>query len=213
MSSDYQVLHKHVYYFPGIIKNINELLLDIENFESNSISKWETWYANSDPDSPEYGVLKTFNTSLLKNELDEDKKLKAKSIMFSILEPMEEAAREYLTCHSAPQEEVTELKRSLFEDPMPYAIRKYNPEESMGPHTDRFYEDKNAITIAVYLNSDYEGGQISIVEPGVEVSIKTEPGSVVIFPSNYLHESGKLSLGQKMMITHVHTTQKKIMEF
>lgn len=210
MSLRYEILHEHVYYFPEIIEDIDQLLIDIEEFDSASVSPWETWYANSNPESPEYGILKTFNTNLLKNE-DEIKKEKAQKIMFSILTAMEKSAREYMILHGAPEEEVIELKRSLFEDPMPYAIRKYNPNESMGPHTDRFYEDKDAITIAAYLNSDYEGGEINVVEPNVNVSIKTKPGSVVIFPSSYLHESAPLKSGQKMMITHVHTTFKKVL--
>lgn len=207
---NFEVLNENVYYFPEIIKNIKSLLLEIETFNSESVSNWEIWHANSDPNSPEYGILKTFNTSLLEKETDVDKKIRAKNLMFSILEAMELSAREYLISHGASEKELDALKKSLFEDPMPYAIRKYNPNESMGPHTDRFSEDKDTITIAVYLNDDYVGGEISVVEPGVDVTIKTKAGSIVVFPSSYLHESKPLISGRKTIITHVHTTLEKL---
>ncbi len=211
MSLEYQVLHEKVYYFPKIIKDIDYLLDKIETFSSESISEWETWYAQNTPDSYPYGDLKKFRTALLNNEVDENKKEIAEKIIFTIIDALEKSCREFLINHGANQEELNHLKHSLYNDDFMYGIRKYNPNEHMGPHQDQVSTERDTITISMYLNDDYEGGEIAVVEPGVDISIKALPGSVVIFPSNYLHESKLLLSGRKIILTHVHMTLDKVL--
>lgn len=212
MSLDYQILHKNVFYFPKIIKNIDSLLEEIETFSSVSISDWEPWYAQNVPDSYAYGILKIFRTSLLDSETDPAKKEKAKTIIYTLLDALETSCKEFLLKQGASEEELNHLKHSIYNDNFIYGIRKYNPNESMGPHQDQVSTDRDTITISMYLNSDYEGGEIAVVEPGAEVSIKTEPGSIVIFPSRYLHESKLLTSGRKIILTHVHMTLDKVLK-
>ncbi len=211
MSLDYQILHENVYYFPKIIKDIDLLLEEIETFNSVSISDWETWYAHNTPDSYAYGILKRFRTALLKNETDQNKKKKAENIIFTLLNALEQSCREFLVNHGANEEELNHLKHSIYNDDFLYGIRKYNPNEHMGPHQDQVSTDRDTITISMYLNDDYEGGEIAVVEPGIGISIKASPGSIVIFPSKYFHESKLLVSGQKMILTHVHMTLDKVL--
>ncbi len=212
MSLQYEVLHENVYYFPSIVKNIDFLLEQIETFNSVSISDWETWYAKNTPDSYPYGDVKTFRTSLIKNEVDLEKKKTAEKIIFTILDALEQSCREFLINHGAEQDELDYLKYTIYNNEFVYGIRKYNPNEQMGPHQDQVSEDRDTITISMYLNDDYEGGEISVVEPGVDVTIKTLPGSIVIFPSSYLHESKQLVSGRKTILTHVHMALGKIVK-
>jgi hypothetical protein len=204
MSLDYEILHENVYYFPKAIPDIQNLLIDIENFHSVAVSPWGTWYANDTPDSYAYGDVKTFMVSLLKEELDPEKYIKAESIIFSLLGAIENTCAEYLKKHGASQEELDFLKKCLYEDPYRFGIRKYNPGESMGPHQDMVDPNRDTITISVYLNDEYEGGEIAVVEGDLNIAIKAKAGSIVIFPSNYRHESRLLKSGRKMLITHVH---------
>ncbi len=74
----------------------------------------------------------------------------------------------------------------------------------MGPHQDMVDPNRDTITISVYLNDEYEGGEIAVVEGDLNIAIKAKAGSIVIFPSNYRHESRLLKSGRKMLITHVH---------
>lgn len=212
MSLNYEILHKNVYYFPEIIENISELLVEIEEFHSVSVSPWDIWYANSTPDSHAYGTVKTFETALLSEELDPEKRKKAENIIFSLLNAMEKSCAEYLVKHGAPEEELNYLKTCLYKDRNRYGIRKYNPGESMGPHQDMVSPDRDTITISVYLNDNYEGGEIAVVEGDLDIAIKTKPGSIVIFPSSYHHESRFSGSGQKTIITHVHMPLNRVLD-
>lgn len=212
MSLSYEILDKNVYYFPEIIKNISELLEEIEEFHSVSVAPWEIWYANSTPDSHPYGVVKTFETALLSEEIDPEKRKKAENIIFSILDAMEKSCSEYLKQHGASEEELNYLKTCLYTDRNRYGIRKYNPGESMGPHQDMVTPERDTITISVYLNDDYEGGEIAVVEKDLNISIKTKAGSIVIFPSSYHHESKFSPSGQKTIITHVHMPINRVLD-
>jgi len=210
MSPEYQILHKDVYYFPGIISNIQSLLEEIEIFDSVAVSPWEIWYADNTPESHPYGNLKTFKTHLLNDETDLESKSRAENLIYSILNAIEESCRIFMQGHGASEEELNFLRNCIFEDRNIYGIRKYNPNESMGPHQDMVDPDRDTITVSVYLNDDYEGGEIAVVEPGVGVSVKAQAGSILVFPSSYHHESKQLFSGRKMIITHVHMTLGKI---
>lgn len=210
MTTNYQILHKDVYYFPGIISNIQEILEEIEVFDSVSVSPWGIWYAGNTPDSHPYGDLKTFKINLLGSETDPELKSRAENLIFSIINPMEESCRIFLEGHGVSERELSHLHSSMYEDNNVYGIRKYNPDESMGPHQDMVDLNRDTITISVYLNDDYEGGEIAVVEPGVDVSVKAQAGSILVFPSSYNHESRQLFSGRKIIITHVHMALGKI---
>jgi predicted 2-oxoglutarate/Fe(II)-dependent dioxygenase YbiX len=73
-------------------------------------------------------------------------------------------------------------------------------------------DGRETITIAVYLDDEYTGGELAIVHKGLDIVIKNVAGSIVVFPSNYLHESRMLTSGRKTIITHVHLAMAKIIE-
>jgi len=68
-----------------------------------------------------------------------------------------------------------------------YHILKY--EGATNDHYDAHYDggpyNKRWISAIVYLNDDYEGGELEFVHFGVK--IKPKKGSLVIFPSNYAY--------------------------
>ena len=73
----------------------------------------------------------------------------------------------------------------------------------MGPHVD-YNEDNNYLeyTIVVYLNDDYEGGELYFNE--FDIKLKPKAGSIVMYPSTfpYTHESLEVLKGRKCLITH-----------
>jgi predicted 2-oxoglutarate/Fe(II)-dependent dioxygenase YbiX len=73
----------------------------------------------------------------------------------------------------------------------------------MGSHVD-FNEDNYylAYTIVVYLNDDYEGGELYFND--LDIKIKPQAGSIIMYPSSspYSHQSLKVLKGRKMLITH-----------
>lgn len=210
---EYEVLHKNVYYFPGIIQDIEHLMKTLDEVNSLSVTPWETWYANNSSEGYPYGDLKVLSYAKLDQETDPDVKEKSSYILNSILGSMETAAAIFMKAHGASQEELDHLHGDIFGSTNVYGIRKYNENEDMGPHPDRVEEHTDTYTIAVYLDDAYDGGELGIVQPGIDILIKNKAGSIVVFPSGYLHESKKLTNGRKTIITHVHTTLKPMIEF
>ena len=76
---------------------------------------------------------------------------------------------------------------TTFEEHEHYSMLKY--EGSTGDHYDAHYDggpgNNRWISAIIYLNDDYEGGEIEYVDFGVK--IKPKKGSLVIFPSNYAY--------------------------
>jgi hypothetical protein len=78
-------------------------------------------------------------------------------------------------------------------DDKPWKVRDYAAGSLMTAHRDFYSYVKDGedevtpkFTIILYINDDYEGGEIHF--PNENVTIKAEAGSVLIFPSNLLHE-------------------------
>lgn len=210
---DYEILHENVYYFTNPFPDIAKLMSTVEDVNSHAVSPWETWYANNTDEGYPYGEVKTLNFFKVKDEKDPLIKEKAEYVLNNLIGTMEACCREYMIQHGASEEELQHLKTDMFEGMNYYGIRRYNENESMGPHPDRVEEDRDTYTISVYLDDDYEGGELGIVQPGVDALIKPNPGSIVVFPSGYLHESKLLTKGRKTIITHVHTTLNPIINF
>ncbi len=71
---------------------------------------------------------------------------------------------------------------------------KWSPGSQLHPHIDGPNKiQPPMITIAglIYLNDDYEGGEL--IFPEYDIKIKPKFGDLVIFPCHYLHEVGIIS--------------------
>jgi hypothetical protein len=93
---------------------------------------------------------------------------------------------------------------------------KYNSEVEYGQeanltmqyHSDYFEAEsempgnKFLITCTMYINDDYDGGEIAFYVNGDRVEYKPEPGSIVIFPSKppYYHAVKKIKNGNKFLV-------------
>jgi len=77
-------------------------------------------------------------------------------------------------------------------------ISKYTMGGKANIHSDEGYTEDNGIyTVIIYLNGDYEGGEVAYVD--YDVKIKPAAGDILIFPSYYLHYSDPVLSGQKYM--------------
>jgi len=208
---DCQILHRNVYYFPGVISDIDTVMSTLDEVNSLSITPWEIWYANNDSKENPYGDLKTLSYPDLDQETDLDIKNKSEYILNSILGAMEECAKRYLIDHNATEPELSHLHKEIYGSHT-YGIRRYDENKDMGPHQDMVVEGRDTITIAVYLDDNYDGGELGIVQPGLDISIKNRAGSIVVFPSGYLHESRPLTRGRKTIITHVHMPINQLLD-
>ncbi len=66
-----------------------------------------------------------------------------------------------------------------------YNLLRYSGGEEYKAHYDGGTHMARAISAVVYLNSDFEGGELEFTHFGVK--IKPQPGMLILFPSNYAY--------------------------
>jgi hypothetical protein len=208
---EYEILHENVYYFPGAVQNIDSVVKAIEDVNSLAITPWEIWYANNDAKENPYGDLKVMTWKNLELESDMSTRDTAKYALDGLVGALEACGELYMRAHGADDADISALHDDLYVEEQVFGIRRYDEGGDMGPHSDRVVEGKDTYTIAAYLDSDYEGGELVVQAPEGSIEISLGAGSIVVFPSKYLHESKKLLSGRKTMLTHVHTALRNIL--
>lgn len=180
-------IHKYgkIHYYENVIDNPDDLIEYIEqnNNEDLVISKWEKW-ESSDNDKFLFGYKKRTSLSNYVKSCTESK------IVVDAIYHATKIAREIYT-----KDNPTDLGEM-----MPISISKYIEGAYMGAHVDSYDADITpSISMVIYLNDDYEGGEICFKDQGVE--IKPSAGSIVVFPSiePYYHESKPILSGMKYM--------------
>lgn len=87
----------------------------------------------------------------------------------------------------------------------PYNALKYRVGEGYKEHYDGGTELGRAVSAVIYLNDDYEGGEIEF--PNFKVKLKPEKGMLILFPSNfaYRHIAHPVTKGTKYsLVTWLH---------
>jgi len=182
-----------IHYYKNVINNPSKLIDVIESTDSyldehTSITKWKKWSASND--EYVFGEQK-WVLGNMDNETD--------NLLLFINKEIKDAINEYSTRYA--EEHKIELGYLT-----PLSISKYYMGKRMGPHVDSYDNNDNGkdqisptLSIVVYLNDDYEGGELYFKNQ--RVTIKPSAGSMVIFPSNmpYLHESKIIKKGTKYM--------------
>jgi predicted 2-oxoglutarate/Fe(II)-dependent dioxygenase YbiX len=81
-------------------------------------------------------------------------------------------------------------------------LSKYIEGKAMGSHIDSTpdQQEKAAMTAILYLNDDYEGGELFFREQ--KIKLKPKAGTVVIFPSYipFYHQSFTITKGVKYIV-------------
>ncbi len=151
--------------------------------ESSRIPKWSEWNASGDvPYS--FGYQKRF-----KEDAENDSNSDVRRVATILKMAIEGASLDYSIRHGI------DIGRLA-----PISVSKYSTGKSMGPHVDDYgNNDDPNISVVLYLNDDYTGGELFFKEQNVK--IKPEAGSIVIFPSvePYYHESLPVESGIKYM--------------
>lgn len=83
-----------------------------------------------------------------------------------------------------------------------YGLLRYHPGSFYKLHSDfsGMYPRTRILSVLLYLNDDFEGGEL--VFPRQGVTLKPEPGTVVVFPScgAYPHEAKAVTKGNKYVV-------------
>jgi predicted 2-oxoglutarate/Fe(II)-dependent dioxygenase YbiX len=67
----------------------------------------------------------------------------------------------------------------------PYNMLRYCGGQEYKAHSDGTTDTGRSMSAIVYLNDEYEGGEVEFVNFGIK--IKPEPGMLLLFPSNYAY--------------------------
>lgn len=198
-------LHEEVYLYEDVIsdpKRLIELIEELDDDESvqSVIPEWGFWFSNS-RDGHSFGSKKDFNPDALA-ELDSPRKDDVEFVVREIQNGVRGVAESYYRDRGIDGEP----KISPF-----VGIMKYRPGCEMGAHFDAQAGDRSLkYSIVMYLNEDYEGGEISfIVRPYdlrnpknshlqpipdaddprnaelTDFTLKPKAGSALIFPSTH----------------------------
>jgi hypothetical protein len=217
-------LEENVYYYKNVIENPKEfidLINSTEDYDDNDpivkvVPKWDEWSACS-------GLMYVYGNkkNLALDSLEElknaspDQYEKAKTIIETILNGLQSVCKDYAK-EKGIEDDVL-LQTSI-------GINRYSAGTTMGGHYDQQEGDTRLkYSLVMYLNDDYEGGEISFtIKDGIMDSIdkphqdlelskdtdrvtfylKPEAGSVLIFPSSspYNHTAHLVKSGHKYMV-------------
>jgi hypothetical protein len=187
-----EILHPQIHYYRNAIRNPQQIIEDLESLESTDspfpqISSWKEWRPSQE--DIKYGYLKGCYFNLFQNKTLGDR-LNAKicgEIAYNAIALGEEYSKDSGV--------------ELGYLPEYFAINKYDTNVRMGPHVDANHgaQDQSTVSMVIYLNDDYEGGEIDFPDHGI--SIKPEAGSIVVFSSEgVLHDPKPTLSGTKYMV-------------
>jgi Rps23 Pro-64 3,4-dihydroxylase Tpa1-like proline 4-hydroxylase len=88
-------------------------------------------------------------------------------------------------------------------------LLKYEPGGHLPAHQDQGVSSR-VLSSVMYLNDNYEGGEIEFKQSGVK--IKPEAGSIIFFPSNflYVHEVYPITSGSRYSMPHWYHNMKQM---
>jgi hypothetical protein len=194
-----QILEDNIYYYKDVIQdpyNFIQYIEDLDKELSNKtyITPWKDWKASGGSDYI-FGKQKFIDLSISNAELTKE----CMFVIDTITNAIKQSSNDYATKHENMN--IGSLS--------PISISKYFAGKSMGSHVDNYNNDLNkTISVVLYLNDDYEGGELNFSEQGI--CIKPDAGSLVIFPSQkpYYHESKTIINGVKYMTPGFWEIQK-----
>lgn len=219
-------LDKNVFYYKDVISDHENFIKVLEETENNEsiypvIPQWTIWNA-SDDDEIIFGNKKDFVESAI-----------------DMLQGKDRETAEYLinTLNTA-RKKVAEAffkDRELGSTPnvSPFVgVSKWNPGCQLGVHCDTFSGDRTLWwTIIIYLNGDYNGGEISFIikdidfkdrkniifmpsadfekvssDSLIDFTVKPEAGSALVFPSGfpYMHQVHLVKPGKSRYMCQTH---------
>jgi hypothetical protein len=199
-----EILEEKVYYYTDVIEDPKRLVDAIEN---DNKDQWGEWAACSG----QHYVYGTDKNISLTDTTDE----KNTYIYSTLQKAFDDVARDY-----AKSQGITDEPK-LF--PV-YPIKKYEAGTFMGAHFDQQEGDERLkVSFVMYLNDDYEGGEISFTirdpkgpiqgptpdsdfanadKTAYDFFVKPKAGSIIVFPPSppYHHTAHLVKSGEKIMV-------------
>lgn len=193
---NYEILAENILHFPNLIE-LPESYIKFCNEEANREGiPTDQWVARGDTSEYVYGEMWVLPRSSDSEKVQNFLNLYDKALYFAC-----EKFMEYL---QVDQDSIDATIENLKNNKLPaITVKRYFEGERLGLHPDvdpSNTDDVLHLTVSFYYNNDYVGGDL-MFEGGA--GVKPTPGSVVIFPAKYLHESLTVSSGIKYVSNEV----------
>lgn len=184
---EYDILDLGMVYYKNIVKEPQELINKIEQLDQRylndqpkdfqtSVKPWVPWI--NDNGSNEIFCYQKFIPQvqhISPNDIYRDEQLFISSQLFGALD---DTLKHYSTqVYPFAEKNIKSREHTMH-------LLKYNQTGHLPAHQDQGVSTR-VLSVLLYLNDDYEGGEIEFRHSGIK--FKPEPGSVLFFPSNFLY--------------------------
>jgi predicted 2-oxoglutarate/Fe(II)-dependent dioxygenase YbiX len=211
MTSNYELIAEKIVHFPYALKTPADVVELLENTNSIAAGEWLPWLSGGSNNIHQYGLMKELTPSRNNLELDAKVKDQVSNVISNIYTALDNSFADYYRAIGLPEKTATTWASKYRDSGLDHiAIKKYFDSEHLGPHPDSELLDPVEYTASIYFNDDYEGGELGF--PGRGVAIKPTPGSIVIFPAAFLHESRPLNSGVKYVTNVLGSIPQKIID-
>jgi hypothetical protein len=202
----YEVLAPKVLYFPNAFSEPDKFIAAL-----GSTDDWGDWKPDDySVDGLIYGKVKEFRSDEYRYIDSMPEKFRVRYIVNSIKSANLTCGLSYLRHNSASEAEIVRFKRSVLTDKIVMGIKKYNEKGiPLGPHPDSDIDSvASEFSITFYPNSNYVGGELGF--PDLGIKLKPASGSVVVYPSEYIHESHFVEQGEKFVTNYVYQPREPL---
>jgi hypothetical protein len=202
-SLNYEVLDLGLVYYKNVLINTDQIIKNIEDLDeryNNSpelhdktvVDKWTPWINDSAGTNEVFCWQKFIPTIEQISEFDAFKNEQT-NISLRIHGSIDNALKHYSTVlYPFAQKNIKSKEQATH-------LLRYDKSGYLPAHQDQGISTR-VLSVLLYLNDDYLGGEITFKQSGV--TIKPEPGSLVFFPSNflYVHEVAPVLVGPRYAI-------------
>lgn len=184
---NYEVLDLGMVYYKNIIKDPAQLIIDIESLDKRflvdkpytktKVKPWTAWTYGSG-DSQQMFCWQKFIPQvqdIKEDDVYKDEQINISSQLFGALD---ETLKHYSTVlYPFAEKNIKSREHTMH-------LLRYDNAGHLPAHQDQGVSSR-ILSVLLYLNDDYEGGEIEFRHSGIK--FKPEAGSVLFFPSNYLY--------------------------
>jgi Rps23 Pro-64 3,4-dihydroxylase Tpa1-like proline 4-hydroxylase len=170
------------------IESLEEKRKEVLGYSSESVQEWKPWSPNNLEGEPVFCWQKFLpkpgninNQDLFYKEQHE--------ISLQLFDALDRALEHYFTLYPYAKKNIKSREKTMH-------LLKYKESGFLPAHSDHGISSR-VLSALLYLNDDYEGGDINFPHAGVK--IKPEAGSIIFFPSNfvYVHEVAAVTKGTR----------------
>jgi hypothetical protein len=188
----------------SLIKKIEDLEIkrsETNGYESLYVRGWQPWdYDHGGKEKTVFCWQKFIPKSedIPKDDLFYNEQKEISDVLFGALE---KGLQDYFSIYPYSQKNIKSREKTMH-------LLKYKESGFLPAHSDHGISSR-VLSALLYLNDDYEGGNINFEHAGV--NLKPEAGSLLFFPSNYIyvHEVSAITSGIRYALPNWYHNRSK----